>query len=99
MADLSRREFLRKTATDAGVAAYLAAAGTRLRANPLGLPIGGSTPEEIAVSVLAQLIAVRRGVRVEAGWVPPRRPAAEAGAAAETAGSDASAQNEPEVAR
>ena len=66
---------------------------------PLGLPIGGSTPEEIAVSVLAQLIAVRRGVRVEAGWVPPRRPAAEAGGAAETAGSDASAPNEPEVAR
>ena len=40
---------------------------------PVGLPIGGSTPEEIAVSVLAQLIAVRRGADVEAGWVPPRR--------------------------
>jgi xanthine dehydrogenase accessory factor len=39
---------------------------------PLGLPIGAATPEEIAVSVLAQLIAVRRGAKIEAGWVPPR---------------------------
>jgi xanthine dehydrogenase accessory factor len=39
---------------------------------PLGLPIGAATPEEIAVSVLAQLIAVRRGAKVEAGWVPPK---------------------------
>jgi xanthine dehydrogenase accessory factor len=29
---------------------------------PLGIDIGAVTPEEIAVSVLAQLIAVRRGV-------------------------------------
>ena len=40
---------------------------------PLGLAIGASTPEEIAVSAMAQLIAVRRGARVEAGWVPPAR--------------------------
>jgi xanthine dehydrogenase accessory factor len=32
----------------------------RLR-TPLGLPIGAATPEEIAVSVMAELIAVRRG--------------------------------------
>ena len=38
---------------------------------PLGLSIGAATPEEIAVSVLAQLIAVRRGAPVEPGWVPP----------------------------
>jgi xanthine dehydrogenase accessory factor len=38
---------------------------------PLGLSIGAVTPEEIAVSVLAQLVAVRRGVAVEPGWVPP----------------------------
>jgi xanthine dehydrogenase accessory factor len=38
---------------------------------PLGLSIGASTPEEIAVSVVAQLVAVRRGVSVEPGWVPP----------------------------
>jgi xanthine dehydrogenase accessory factor len=40
---------------------------------PLGLAIGASTPEEIAVSAVAQLIAVRRGASVEAGWVPPPR--------------------------
>jgi xanthine dehydrogenase accessory factor len=38
---------------------------------PLGLSIGAATPEEIAVSVLAQLIAVRRGAPVAPGWVPP----------------------------
>jgi sugar phosphate isomerase/epimerase len=43
MADLSRREFLRKTATDAAVAGFLAAGGATLRANPLGLPIGSQT--------------------------------------------------------
>jgi sugar phosphate isomerase/epimerase len=43
MADLSRREFLRKTATDAAVAGFLAAGVTELRANPLGLPIGSQT--------------------------------------------------------
>jgi xanthine dehydrogenase accessory factor len=33
---------------------------------PLGIEIGAMTPEEIAVSVLAQMIAVRRGVAPEA---------------------------------
>ncbi len=33
---------------------------------PLGIEIGALTPEEIAVSVLAQMIAVRRGVAPEA---------------------------------
>jgi sugar phosphate isomerase/epimerase len=43
MADLSRREFLRKTATDAAVVGFLAAGVATLRANPLGLPIGSQT--------------------------------------------------------
>ena len=44
MAAISRREFFRKTATDAAMAGWLAAAGgTILRANPLGLPIGSQT--------------------------------------------------------
>ena len=43
MAVLSRREFLRKTATDAAVAGFLAAGVAELRANPLGLPIGSQT--------------------------------------------------------
>jgi xanthine dehydrogenase accessory factor len=42
----------------------------RLR-TPLGLAIGANTPEEIAVSVVAQLIAVRRDVAIEAGWERP----------------------------
>ena len=33
---------------------------------PIGVDIGAVTPEEIAVSILAELIAVRRG-RVEGG--------------------------------
>src|SRR5437867_957800 len=40
---------------------------------PLGLPIAASTPEEIAVSVMAELVAIRRGAAAAAGWVPPAR--------------------------
>lgn len=38
---------------------------------PLGLPIGADTPDEIAVSVVAALIAARHGAAGAAGWVPP----------------------------
>jgi xanthine dehydrogenase accessory factor len=41
----------------------------RLR-TPLGVAIGAQTPEEIAVSVLGELIAVRRGGEPARGWVP-----------------------------
>jgi sugar phosphate isomerase/epimerase len=43
MAAISRREFLQKTAVEAGVAALIAARVTALRASPLGLPIGSQT--------------------------------------------------------
>jgi sugar phosphate isomerase/epimerase len=43
MAEISRREFLKKAATDTAVAGLLAAAVTDLHANPLGLPIGSQT--------------------------------------------------------
>src|SRR5262245_6112535 len=43
MAELSRREFLKKTATDAAIAGFLTAGAARLHANPLGLPIGSQT--------------------------------------------------------
>jgi len=43
MAAVSRREFLRTAATDAAVAALVAAGVAELRANPLGLPIGSQT--------------------------------------------------------
>jgi xanthine dehydrogenase accessory factor len=50
---------------------------------PLGAPIGAKTPQEIAVSVMAELIAVRRGASHGSGWVPPVRaqapPAEDAG--------------------
>jgi sugar phosphate isomerase/epimerase len=43
MTALSRRQFLKKTATDAAVAGALAAGIAELRANPLGLPVGSQT--------------------------------------------------------
>jgi sugar phosphate isomerase/epimerase len=43
MAAISRREFFRKTATDAAVAGFLAAGVAKIHANPLGLPIGSQT--------------------------------------------------------
>ena len=43
MAALSRRDFFRLAAADAGVAGFVAAGVVRLRANPLGLPIGSQT--------------------------------------------------------
>ena len=41
--ELSRREFLRNSATDALVVGFLAAGAADLAANPLGLPIGSQT--------------------------------------------------------
>jgi xanthine dehydrogenase accessory factor len=54
----SRRKVatLRDRAAEAGVAAEALAA---LKA-PIGLPIGAETPEEIAISIAAEMIAVRR---------------------------------------
>jgi xanthine dehydrogenase accessory factor len=48
----------------------------RLR-TPLGLSIGAQTPEEIAVSVMAELVAVRRGTEPSRGWVPRAKDAVE----------------------
>src|SRR5215470_2006421 len=43
MAAISRREFLKKVATDTAVAGFMAAGVLELHANPLGLPIGSQT--------------------------------------------------------
>ena len=43
MSEISRREFFKKTAADAAVVGFLASAGVKLYANPLGLPIGSQT--------------------------------------------------------
>ena len=43
MPPISRREFLREATTHAGVAGFLASGVVKLRANPLGLPIGSQT--------------------------------------------------------
>jgi sugar phosphate isomerase/epimerase len=43
MSEISRREFFKKTAADAAVVGFLASAGVKLHANPLGLPIGSQT--------------------------------------------------------
>jgi xanthine dehydrogenase accessory factor len=56
----------------------------RLR-TPLGLSIGAQTPEEIAVSVLAELVAVRRGGAPERGWLPHTKNRAGVPGAVETA--------------
>ncbi|MFN8588791.1 MAG: xanthine dehydrogenase accessory protein XdhC [Candidatus Eisenbacteria bacterium] len=61
----------------------------RLR-TPLGLPIGARTPEEIAVSVVAELVAVRRETAPEKGWeeaVRTRHANARAAEAKSTEGS------------
>jgi xanthine dehydrogenase accessory factor len=47
----------------------------RLR-TPLGADIGAETPEEIAVSVMAEIVAVRRGMPVAPRSTPPRTAAA-----------------------
>jgi xanthine dehydrogenase accessory factor len=65
---------------------------------PLGVSIGAQTPEEIAVSVLGELIAVRRGASPERGWTPRARPGAAAagrGASAPLPGTPAAADAAP----
>jgi sugar phosphate isomerase/epimerase len=43
MSPISRREFLKQSATNVAVAGFLGVAARELRANPLGLPIGSQT--------------------------------------------------------
>ena len=69
MSAMSRREFFKKTATDAAVAGFLAAAASRkMHANPLGLPIGSQTyphRERIVKGDFAGLLKDMKGVGIE----------------------------------
>jgi xanthine dehydrogenase accessory factor len=70
------------------------AAVAQLR-SPLGLAIGAATPEEIAVSIMAELVAARRGVDVGPAGAPPRRH--EGSRRTPRAGTDATASQEVET--
>lgn len=70
----------------------------RLR-TPLGVAIGASTPEEIAVSVVGELIATRRGATPAAGWVPPVRAAAGEPSVPAATGADALSSAKTTVSR
>ena len=68
MSAISRREFFRKTATDAAVAGFLAATGTKLWAKPLGLPIGSQTyphRERIVKGDFAGLLKDMKAIGIE----------------------------------
>jgi len=69
MSAMSRREFFKKTAADAAVAGFLAAAaGRRTYANPLGLPIGSQTyphRERIVKGDFAGLLKDMKGIGIE----------------------------------
>jgi xanthine dehydrogenase accessory factor len=46
---------------------------------PVGLDVAADTPEEIAISVVAQLVAVRRGMVEGRGWMVDTAAAPSAG--------------------
>lgn len=51
---------------------------------PIGIPLGGDSPEEIAVSIVAELLQVRHGI--ESGARDGRRPDSDAGPGAASDG-------------
>ena len=57
----------------------------RLRA-PIGLPLGGRSPEEIALAILAEIVAVRNGVTPGGAAIPAGSAPREASGAAASGG-------------
>ena len=47
--------------------------------SPVGLNLGAATPEEIAIAILAEIVAVRRGRNAGSMSAMPATPAASAG--------------------
>ena len=68
MADISRRDFFKRAGADAAVVGILAATGSKIYANPLGLPIGSQTyPHRamIADGKFADLLKQMKDIGIE----------------------------------
>lgn len=64
-----KKEYVREQLSSAGITSEQ----IDMLKLPIGLPIRAETPEEIAVSIMAEIIAVRRGANADAmrsGWMP-----------------------------
>ena len=85
MADISRRDFFRKTAADTAVIGFLAAGGVRLHANPLGSPIGSQTYPHRAMIADGNFADLLKQMKAEIGIERHRAVLADYGGVQESA--------------